>query len=64
MNNIFLISLIAITQRVPPPPPAEAKIGIPPPVGDVPLDGSIWVLIGFALIIGACAVYHKRTKAL
>nr|WP_042291017.1 hypothetical protein [Nonlabens ulvanivorans] len=61
MNNILSLSLTVLVQQTTPPVP---KMGIPPPVGDVPLDGNLWVLLVSALLIGAMVVYKNRQKAL
>ncbi len=61
MSNILSLSLTVLVQQATPPVP---KMGIPPPVGDVPLDGNLWVLLVSALLIGAMVVYKNRQKAL
>ena len=61
MSNILSLSLTVLVQQATPPVP---KMGIPPPVGDVPLDGNIWFLIASAILIGAVTVYRSRRRAL
>lgn len=53
-----MLSLIitVITQDLPPPAPTSFP---PPPVGDVPIDGSIGILLVVAMII-AFFVLRKR----
>ncbi len=66
MNNFLSLSLTVLAQRATPPPPVPkmGPGGPPPPVGDVPLDGSIWLLIIAALVMGAVIVYRNRERAL
>ncbi|GAK92381.1 hypothetical protein JCM19298_2869 [Nonlabens ulvanivorans] len=63
MNNILSLSLTVLVQQATPPVPKMGP-GIPPPVGDVPLDDNLWVLLVSALLIGAMVVYKNRQKAL
>ncbi|WP_157686789.1 PID-CTERM protein-sorting domain-containing protein [Nonlabens sp. Hel1_33_55] len=52
---MFMALLMQGSASAPPVP----KMGPAPPVGDqVPIDGSIWILIIAAIIIG---VYHFHT---
>jgi len=64
MNNFLSLSLAVMAQRPTPPVPPKMGIGITPPVGDVPLDGNIWVLLCFALLIGGYTIYRNRKRAL
>ncbi|MBF4985639.1 hypothetical protein FNJ87_15340 [Nonlabens mediterrranea] len=61
MSNILSLSLTVLVQQATPPVP---KMGIPPPVGDVPLDTNLWVLLASALFIGAVVVYRSRKRVL
>lgn len=60
------LAFIASTmvQDIRPPAPATPKMGGPaPPVGDVPLDSGIVVLLVIAVIIGVIAIYNNRNRA-
>ncbi|MGJ8683954.1 MAG: hypothetical protein ACSHWW_04985 [Nonlabens sp.] len=64
MNNFLSLSLAVLVQRPQNGPPVPKMDAPPPPVGDVPVDGNLWILILFAVILGAAAVYRNRQKAL
>lgn len=62
MINFLSLSLTVLVQG--PTAPPVPKMGPAPPVGDVPLDESLWILLASALIIGVIFVYRNHKKAL
>lgn len=64
MSNLFLHTFIALIQQVPPPPVPKSGTVTGPPGDVVPLDGGLWILLFFALALGAVMVYRSRKVAL
>lgn len=60
-SSLTFIAL-TIVQSVQPPEPVTPKMGPPPPVGDVPIDGSIIYLIVIALVLGTAVALRNRKR--
>jgi len=54
------LALVVMLQDLPAPP--APKMGPPPPVGDVPIDSSIGVLIVAAVVIAFWVFRTRRLK--
>lgn len=54
--NLYLLILLAVqaSEEVPPPNPP------PPPGPQLPIDGSLWILLLAGLIYGFFIVYKKK----
>lgn len=63
MINFLSLSLLVLVQAKTPPPPVP-KMGPSPPVGDVPIDGNLWILVVVALFMGVLVLYRNRKRAL
>ncbi len=63
-SSLTFIAL-TIVQSVQPPAPVTPKMGPPPPVGDVPLDGPVFILVIIALVLGTVVALRniKREHA-
>lgn len=66
MINSSLAFIASMLVQGPNPPPPVPKNFPPPPVGDVPLDGHLIILMGVAIILGIVVVLRnaKVSKSL